>query len=149
MLHTFVAHVQDKACILRRVALLCATTLVLGGLGCKGGVIAIDVQDNAAVIHIETEGNYSTPIRSLRIFPQNNKGTSTFAVQGSFDFKIHDLPLHTGPNPLTTFETSNGDFRVTAPADGATTFNLQPNQTYFVEVCFSHGCQQNKFTMHE
>jgi hypothetical protein len=149
MLHTFVTPVQDKPAVLTRVALLCATALVLGGLGCKGGVIAIDVQDNAAVIHIETEGNSSTPIRSLRIFPQKNKGTSTFAVQGSFDFKIHDLPLHTGQNSLTTFETSSGNSRVTAPTDGATTFNLKANQTYLVEVCFSHGCQQSKFAMHE
>jgi hypothetical protein len=149
MLPIFLAYVHNKPSILARFALLCASAAILGGLGCKGGVIDIDVQDNAAIIHIDTEGNSSTPIRSLRIFPESNQSGATYAVQGSFDFKTHDLPLHTGSNSLTTFEVSHGNFRVTAPADGASAFNLQANQPYLVEACFSHGCHQSKFTLHE
>jgi hypothetical protein len=149
MLHTFVAHVQNKHIILKRIALLCTSAAILEGLGCRGGVIDIDVQHNAAIIHIETEGNSSTPIRSLRIFPANNQINATYAVQGSFDFTSHSLPLHTGSNALTAFEVAHGNFRVTTPADRATTFNLQANQPYLVEVCFSRGCRQNEFTLLE
>jgi hypothetical protein len=148
MLHTFVAHVQNKLNLFTRVALLCASLAIFGSLGCSGGVIAIDVQDNAAVIHIETEGSSPTPIRSLRIVAADGQGSTIYAIQGSFDFKIHDLPLHTGSNAMTTFEVSHGNFRVTAPANGATTFNLQANQPYLVEACFSHGCHQSNFTLH-
>jgi hypothetical protein len=149
MLPIFLTYVQNKSGILTRVALLCAGMTILGALGCSGGVIAIDVQDNAAIIHIETEGNSSTPIRSLRIAAANGQGSAVYAIQGSFDFKIHDLPLQTGSNAMSSFEVSHGNFRVTAPADGASTFNLQANQTYLVEACFSHGCHQSKFTLHE
>jgi hypothetical protein len=149
MLPVFLVLIQNKPPILTRIALLCASAAILGGLGCTGGVIDIDVQDNAAIIHIEAQGNSSTPIRSLRIFPENNQGNATYAIQGSFDFKTHDLPLHTGSNSLTAFEVSRGNFHVTAPADGTTNFNLQANQPYLVEVCFSHGCRQSNFTLHE
>jgi hypothetical protein len=149
MLHPVAASVQNKTSFLKRVALLCASAAILGGLGCSGGAINIDVQDGAAEIHIDTEGNSPTPIRSLRIVTANGQGSTAYAIQGSFDFKIRDLPLHTGSNPIATFEVSHGNFRVTAPADGATTFNLQANQPYLVEVCFAHGCRQSNFTLHE
>jgi hypothetical protein len=149
MLHLIAASIQNKPGLLKRVALLCASAAILGGLGCSGGAINIDVQDGAAEIHIATEGNSPTPIRSLRIVAANGQGSTAYAIQGSFDFKIRDLPLHSGSNPINTFEVSHGNFRVTAPADGATTFNLQANQPYLVEVCFSHGCRQSSFTLHE
>jgi hypothetical protein len=149
MLPTSVAHVRKNPDILTRLAQLCASVALLGSLGCSGGAIDIDVQDNTAMIHIAAEGNSSTPIRSLRISPANNQGSPTYAVQGSFDFKSHDLPLHSGTNATTTFEVSHGNFRVTAPDNNGTTFNLQANQPYLVEVCFSRGCHQNEFTLHE
>ena len=149
MLATFVTCIRNKPDIVTRLALLCASAAILGSLGCSGGAIGIDVQDNAAMIHIATEGNSPTPIRSLRISPANNQNSATYAIQGSFDFKSHDLPLHSGANATTAFEVSHGNFRVTAPVNNATTFNLRANQPYLVEVCFSRGCHQNEFTLHE
>ena len=116
-------------------------------LGCHSHATLPTTADGPNIIlHLDAP---STPLNTFDLSIANQPTAPVYSVQGSFHFAHSDFTLHSGPNPISTFEVANGSFHATPTASNITTFTLQPNQPYTAKVCISNDCRTTNFILHQ
>jgi len=116
-------------------------------LGCHSHATLTTTADGPNIIlHLDAP---SAPLNTFDLSIANQPTAPVYSVQGSFHFAHSDFTLHSGPNPISTFEVANGSFHATPTASNITTFTLQPNQPYTAKVCISNDCRTTNFILHQ
>ena len=116
-------------------------------LGCHSHATLTTTADGPNIIlHLDAP---STPLNTFDLSIANQPTAPVYSVEGSFHFAHSDFTLHSGPNPISTFEVANGSFHAMPTASNITTFTLQPNQPYTAKVCISNDCRTTSFILHQ
>jgi len=116
-------------------------------LGCHSHATLTATADGPNIIlHLDAP---STPLNTFDLSIANQPTAPVYSVEGSFHFAHSDFTLHSGPNPISTFEVANGSFHAMPTASNITTFTLQPNQPYTAKVCISNDCRTTSFILHQ
>ena len=116
-------------------------------LGCHSRATLTATADGPNIIlHLDAP---STPLNTFDLSIANQPTAPVYSVEGSFHFTHSDFTLHSGPNPISTFEVANGSFHAMPTASNITTFTLQPNQPYTAKVCISNDCRTTSFILHQ
>jgi hypothetical protein len=146
MLQTFLTVLQDKPLVFATTSCL-AFALLLTSIGCNRK-LQIDVNNDEALVHVETLGEYPTTVSSFQVARFDQPNSPVFAIQGLGNFQTWNFKLHRGLNHVSLVDASHGGYKVSSPSYGDE-FQLSPKTKYMATACFNYTCRNGTFSLSE